>query len=442
MKVKVISRHPDDYFRETKKDIYKVQRNYDPSLHPFATSREYVRALNAVKLEKVFAKPFLGSLDGHKDGIQCMAKNPASLSLLLSGSCDGEIRIWNLINRNCMKIIPAHSSIVRGLCCTNDGSKFLSVSDDKTIKIWDDFSSEVDMPLTTIIGKRIMMGIDHHRKNNQFATCGEAVDLWEETRSEPLRSYTWGVDTLNSVKFNPIETNILGSTCSDRSIIFYDIREVAPVRKVTLEMRSNTICWNPMESFVFTAANEDHNLYSFDIRKLSRPFQIHMDHISAVLDVDYSPTGKEFVSGSYDKTIRIFPLLHGRSREIYHTKRMQRLSCVLWSMDNKYVLSGSDEMNIRIWKSNAAEQLGVLSYREKAAINYNNKLKEKFGHHAQIKRISRHRHIPKHVYNASKEKRIMLESRKRKEANKRIHSKPGTVPYISEKEKHVVNESE
>ncbi|XP_023214677.1 DDB1- and CUL4-associated factor 13-like [Centruroides sculpturatus] len=79
-------------------------------------------------------------------------------------------------------------------------------------------------------------------------------------------------------------------------------------------MRSNTICWNPMESFVFTVANEDHNLYSFDLRKLSRASQIHMDHISAVLDVDYSPTGKEFVSGSYDKTIRIFPLTHGRSR--------------------------------------------------------------------------------------------------------------------------------
>ncbi|XP_067124022.1 DDB1- and CUL4-associated factor 13 [Centruroides vittatus] len=441
MKVKVISRNPDDYIRETKKDIHKVQRNFDPSLHPFATSREYVRALNAVKIEKIFAKPFLGSLDGHRDGIQCLAKNPLSLSSLISGSCDGEIRIWNLINRDCMKIIPAHSGIVRGLCYTNDGNRFLSVSDDKTVKIWNG-CSDTDTPLHTIIGKRIMTGIDHHRKNNQFATCGETVDLWEETRSEPLRSYTWGVDTLNCVKFNPIETNLLGSTCSDRSIILYDIREVAPVRKVTLEMRSNTICWNPMESFVFTVANEDHNLYSFDLRKLSRASQIHMDHISAVLDVDYSPTGKEIVSGSYDKTIRIFPLTHGRSREIYHTKRMQRLTCVLWSMDNKYILSSSDEMNIRIWKSNASEQLGVLSYREKSAANYSKKLKEKFGQHSQIKRISRHRHIPKHVYNACKEKRVMLNSRKRKEANRRLHSKPGTVPYVSEKEKHIVNESE
>lgn len=36
------------------------------------------------------------------------------------------------------------------------------------------------------------------------------------------------------------------------------------------------------------------------------PLQTHRDHMRAVLDVDYSPTGKEFVSGSYDRTIRIF----------------------------------------------------------------------------------------------------------------------------------------
>lgn len=28
---------------------------------------------------------------------------------------------------------------------------------------------------------------------------------------------------------------------------------------------------------------------------------VHTDHADAVLDVDYSPTGKEFVSGSYDR---------------------------------------------------------------------------------------------------------------------------------------------
>jgi WD repeat and SOF domain-containing protein 1 len=43
------------------------------------------------------------------------------------------------------------------------------------------------------------------------------------------------------------------------------------------------------------------------------------------MDLDYSPTGKEFVTGSYDRTIRIFSIDSGRSREAYHGQRMQKL---------------------------------------------------------------------------------------------------------------------
>lgn len=71
-----------------------VPRNYDPTLHPFEVCREYTRALNATKIERVFAKPFLASLDGHRDGVNCMAKHATSLSTLLSGSCDGEVFIF------------------------------------------------------------------------------------------------------------------------------------------------------------------------------------------------------------------------------------------------------------------------------------------------------------------------------------------------------------
>jgi WD repeat and SOF domain-containing protein 1 len=42
------------------------------------------------------------------------------------------------------------------------------------------------------------------------------------------------------------------------------------------------------------------------MRNLKRPLNVHLDHTSAVIDVAYSPTGREFVSGSYDKTLRIF----------------------------------------------------------------------------------------------------------------------------------------
>ena len=86
------------------------------------------------------------------------------------------------------------------------------------------------------------------------------------------------------------------------------------MRKVVMELSTNAIAWNPMEAPTFVAANEDYNLYAFDMRHLKRPTNVHMDHVAAVTCVDFAPTGREFVSGSYDKTVRIFP---GKSQVCY-----------------------------------------------------------------------------------------------------------------------------
>ena len=91
---------------------------------------------------------------------------------------------------------------------------------------------------------------------------------------------------------------------------------MGPLRRVVMNLKTNAIAWNPMEAMVFTVASEDYNLYAFDMRKLDRPVNVQMDHTGAVIDLDYSPTGRELVSGSYDKTVRIWTTDSGRSREV------------------------------------------------------------------------------------------------------------------------------
>lgn len=156
--------------------------------------------------------------------------------------------------------------------------------------------------------------------------------------------------------------------------------------------------------------------------------------------MDYSPTGQEFVSGSYDKTVRIFNAHKSNSRDVYHTKRMQHVTCVGWSLDNKYIYNGSDEMNIRLWKAVAAEKLGALKPREKMAFRQNEALRQKFSAHPQIKKIANHRHVPKKIFNNQKKMDSSRQKELRKESNRRLHSKPGSVPFVSEKDKHVINE--
>lgn len=83
---------------------------------------------------------------------------------------------------------------------------------------------------------------------------------------------------------------------------------------------------------------------------------------------------------------------------------MQILSSVLFSMDAHYVFSGSEDMNIRIWKSEASRPVGVVSERENRAIEYRSALVNKFKHNNQIRRIANHRHLPKYIRNANKKR--------------------------------------
>ena len=498
LQVRMITRKPGDFMRETKHDIHKVQRNYDPKLHPLALQREYQRALNATKLERVFAKPFIGNMSGHGDVVSNLMKHQTKLSIIVSGAYDGVVKIWNLTNRKCLRTIQAHNSMVRSMCISRlNSNHFFSVDSNSNIKKWryfgndqvnilrktaakrnstsntnsnghddedessgedsDDYKIAMDIEddidytddmqdanitVDTIIAKNIILSMDHHYNQPYLITSGDKVELWEENRKEPLRQWSWSADTTHYSKFNPVEVNLFATASSDRAITLFDMRKPAPLRKMIQTMRSNQICWNPMEAFRFTVANEDHDLHSYDMRNLTKPLVLHKDHTAAVVALDYSPTGAEIVSGSYDKTIRVFSARSGHSRDVYYTKRMQRITDVIWSLDSKYLISSSDEMDIRMWRANASEKIGPKFAREQAAFNINEALKQKFQHHPEIRRIKKHRHIPKHVYNERKLKRIMLDARKRKEENRRANSKPGSVPVISEKSKHVVREEE
>ncbi|CAD1813286.1 WD domain, G-beta repeat family protein [Candida parapsilosis] len=451
MKLKTISRSSDTYVPVRNTQESALPRNLNPALHPFERAREYTRALQATKLERMFAQPFIGQLgDGHRDGVYVLAKNFHSTNQFASGSGDGVIKYWNLTTRQETASFRAHYGMCSGLVITPQ-NQMLSCGDDKSIKLWSVDSEEFDKSVQddeiytnkdqglvkTFIGEHAFKGIDHHREDAMFVTGGAQIQLWDMNRSKYISNLSWGADNVNTVKFNQTETNIVASTGSDNSIVLYDIRTNVPVQRAVTNFRNNCISWNPLEAFNFVTGNEDHNAYLWDMRNMKKTLNIYKDHVAAIMDVDFSPTGEEIVTGSYDKTIRIFNSRAGHSRDIYHTKRMQHVFCTKFSTDARYILSGSDDTNVRIWRTKASDRSNIKSMKQRNKLEYDDKLKERFQYMPEIKRIARHRHVPKVVKKAQEIKRIEIESLKRREDNERRHSRKGSKPYVPEREKQV-----
>lgn len=452
MKLKTISRSSDTYIPVRNSQESSLPRNLNPALHPFERAREYTRALTSTKMERMFAQPFVGQLgDGHRDGVYSIARNFSTTNQVASGSGDGVIKYWNLTLRDEVISFKAHYGMVTGLCVTPAKSQMLSCGDDKTIKLWsvrsddfDDLEGDINVYdlkrgglVKTYLGEHAFNGIDHHQNEPLFVTGGASIQLWDLNRSNYVSNLSWGADNINTVKFNRTETNIIASAGSDNSIVLYDVRTNSPIQKVVTSMRSNALSWNPMEAFNFASASEDHNAYLWDMRNLNKSLNVYKDHVSAVMDVDFSPTGEELVTGSYDKTIRIFRTREGHLRDIYHTKRMQHIFSVKFTTDSRYILSGSDDANIRLWRTEASSRANVKSAKQRSKLEYEAALKEKFKYMPEIRRISRHRHLPKVVKKAKEIKRTEIESLKKRENNARKHSKPGSMPYVPERQQHI-----
>lgn len=282
----------------------------------------------------MFAQPFIAQLGrGHVDGVYTMAKDPGSLERFASGSGDGVVKVWDLTSREEIWHTQAHENIVKSMCWTLD-RKLLSCASDKTVKLFDPYNSSPEAPpLATYLGQTAFTAVSHHRDHPSFAASSSVISIYDLSRpsSTPSQTLHWptSTDTITDVAFNQTETSILGSTATDRSIVMYDLRTSSPLAKVILKLASNAISWNPMEAFNFAVANEDHNVYMFDMRKMDRALNVFKDHVAAVMDVEFSPTGEELVTASYDRTIRLWNRAAGHSRDIYHTKRMQRYDSII-----------------------------------------------------------------------------------------------------------------
>ncbi|KAI3939956.1 hypothetical protein MKW98_029732 [Papaver atlanticum] len=171
MKIKCISRAEEDFTRERSQDLQRVFHNFSPILRPMERAVEYQRALNAVKLDKIFARPFIGAMDGHIDAVSCMAKNPNHLKGIFPGSMDGNICLWDIASRKTVCQFPGHQGAVRGLSASTDGRVLVSCGTDCTVRLWsvpdssimrmDESSDGSTEPLAVYVWKNAFWAVDH-----------------------------------------------------------------------------------------------------------------------------------------------------------------------------------------------------------------------------------------------------------------------------------------
>jgi COMPASS component SWD3 len=128
-------------------------------------------------------------LSGHSNYVYSLAFSPKG-NMLVSGSYDEAVFLWDVRSGRCMRQLPAHSDPVRGVDFAADGTMMVSCSTDGLIRIWDSGTGQC---LRTLV--------DEDRKgvtsvcftpNGRFVcawTLDECVRLWNYAEGRCVKTY-------------------------------------------------------------------------------------------------------------------------------------------------------------------------------------------------------------------------------------------------------------
>ncbi|KAK6090201.1 hypothetical protein P3W45_000749 [Vairimorpha bombi] len=326
-----------------------------------------------------------------------MVKHPVK-EYILSASFDNNVILSNIETRSMIVSLDLKSKI-KGIGL--DSKNNVYVGQNKSVKRLND---DVLFNCESAVNNLCI-------SDDLFVCTYKSVNVYDiETRALKMSYNSKNPDV---IAHNPSFTHLFGFSNNESNFIA-DLRVEKIVLEYNLPNKTNAISFSPSDGYFVASANEDGNGYVHDLRYIDTPCNTLRGHVGAVTSIKYNPLGTEICTGSFDQSIRIFRNNERKSRDIYYNQRMYNVYGVEYSNDGQFIISGSDDGSIRLWKSEASAKSGPLSRKEKEVQKFSKVLIDKYKDITEVDRINRHRFVPKLLKSKMKQKHEHYEAQVRK----------------------------
>ncbi|KAG7378967.1 WD repeat-containing protein 25 [Phytophthora pseudosyringae] len=239
---------------------------------------------------------------GHTKGVQAIELFPKYGHLLLSGSMDNTVRIWDVYNeRKCQRVYEGHSGAVRSIKFSNDGKQFLSCSFDRFIQLWDTETGQAVHSFTT---RRVPYCVKFYPLDNTQFVVGDSNNMVVQfdTRSgEIVQEYNHHLQAVNSVTFVDDNKRFV-STSDDKKLLVWEWGIPVPIKYISEPSMHSmpAVTLNPSGGFFAgQSLNNQIDVYSArDKFKINRK-KVFKGHQSAgyACQIGFSPNGQYIMSG-------------------------------------------------------------------------------------------------------------------------------------------------
>ncbi len=149
-------------------------------------------------------------MTGHTDDIHAIAFTPDGTKFV-TASDDRTIRIWDLASRETIRVLTGHQAQIPAMDVSPDGKLIASASRDDSVRVWDLATGNSLAVLDSKSGDVLTVAFEPN--GNRLASAGidGQVRLWDLKEFRMLKSFAADADRVYRVVFHPLADLLVSS---------------------------------------------------------------------------------------------------------------------------------------------------------------------------------------------------------------------------------------
>ena len=259
-------------------------------------------------------------------------------------------------NRRERFVLKGHDSTLWFATYAPDGKHLVTVSDDKTARLWDTATGAAGPVLRGHEDSVGSAAFSFDGRRVATASTDATVRLWDSATGAPSIVLHGHEDTINSVQFSH-DGKWLVTASDDRTARVWDAQSGTVSAVLHHDGLVNVATFSPDDHLILTAST-DGAARLWDTRS-GESIRMLSGHGDFVMAASFSPDGSRAVTASWDMTARIWDL-RGAAAPIVLKGHGGRVVSAFFSPDGKRVITASTDNTARLWNAETGAEIAVL----------------------------------------------------------------------------------